>query len=312
MQELFGTTGALDRVNFAGKTDWGILLESLQPVGFTPEQIQARLADYNRGRRAASEPVIADFPVQPCVGAPEVVAALRAHPQAVIGLVTGNMEGLVPIKLRAAGYDPADFKIGAFGSEGCDRDPCCRRWPWNARKAYTGSDFAPEQIVIMGDTPGDIACAESIGARTIAVATGPYKVGELRVHHPDHVFETLADTDARCWPRSSPMGMAANPSDDERRFRRALVLGIIIAGAGDVCLVGGVVLLVWRVLEPEEAVILPPGIAGTPEMTPTPGLFGAPLPPPPLPTDLAQIVILPVSERPTPHQPGFTRFHQRF
>jgi len=50
--------------------------------------------------------------------------------------------------------------------------------------------------VIIGDTPGDIACAASIGARTIAVATGPYSVNQLREYHPDDVFETMADTDA--------------------------------------------------------------------------------------------------------------------
>ncbi|MEP0762990.1 MAG: sortase, partial [Chloroflexota bacterium] len=39
---------------------------------------------------------------------------------------------------------------------------------------------------------------------------------------------------------------------------------------------------------------------GTPESTPTPGLLGTALPAPPLPLALTQVVILPVSEPPTP------------
>jgi hypothetical protein len=92
--------------------------------------------------------------------------------------------------------------------------------------------------------------------------------------------------------------------DDERRLRQTLALGIIIAALGLFCLGGGVAVLSWRLLKPEEAVLLPPGNDGTPEMTPTPGVLGHPLVPPPLPTNPAQIVILPVSDRPTPTPTG--------
>jgi phosphoglycolate phosphatase len=193
VQEVFGTVGVLDKVSFAGKTDWQIVLESLKPAGFTAEQVQIALDDYDRAVARHLSQIIDHFPVRPCVGAREVVAALRSNPQAVLGLVTGNMAGLVPIKLRAAGYDPDAFKIGAFGSEGWAR-AMLPPLALDRARAYAGNDFLPEQIVIVGDTPGDITCAESIGARTIAVATGPFDVNELRAHHPDHLFETLIDT----------------------------------------------------------------------------------------------------------------------
>jgi phosphoglycolate phosphatase len=193
VQEVFGTVGNLDRVNFAGKTDWQIVLESLESNGFTIEQIQTALETYNEAIARHLGQIIDQFPVRPCPGAPEVVAALRTHSESVLGLVTGNMAGLVPIKLRAAGYDPDDFKIGAFGSEGWQRKMLPPLALERAR-AYAGINFPPERIVIVGDTPGDIACAQSIGARTMAVATGPFKVSELRAYHPDHLFETMADT----------------------------------------------------------------------------------------------------------------------
>jgi len=49
---------------------------------------------------------------------------------------------------------------------------------------------------VIGDTPADIRCGESIGARAIGVATGRYTVDELNEHGAYAVFETLADTDA--------------------------------------------------------------------------------------------------------------------
>jgi phosphoglycolate phosphatase len=195
IQEVFGTIGLLDKTNFAGKTDWQIVLESLVSTGINVEQVQIRLQTYNEAVARHLSQIVDSFPVQACVGAAEVVRALRAHPETLLGLVTGTMPALVPIKLRAAGFDPDDFKIGAFGSEGWERAMLPPLALERAR-IHAGRDFAPERIVIIGDTPGDIACARSIGARTVAVATGPFKVNELRAHHPDHLFESMADTEA--------------------------------------------------------------------------------------------------------------------
>ncbi len=195
VQDVFGTAGILDDVSFAGKTDWQILLEALTPVGITAEEIETRLAEYNQvvARRLAA--IISECPVRPCAGAPELVAALRADPLVLIGLVTGNMAALAPIKLRAAGFDPADFPIGAFGSEGWDR-AMLPPLALARANAFNGVDFAPDRVVIIGDTPGDITCAHSIGARTIAVATGPFGLAELAAHQPDNLFLTLEDTSA--------------------------------------------------------------------------------------------------------------------
>jgi phosphoglycolate phosphatase-like HAD superfamily hydrolase len=192
MQDVFGTAGLLDAIHFAGKTDWQILRESLEPGGTSPDDVQSQLSRYDQALARRIDELIVEFPVRPCVGAPDVVAALRTRPDVVIGLVTGNMAGIVAPKLRAAGYDPADFKIGAFGSEGWERGMLPPLALQRARD-YAGVDFAPEQIVIIGDTPSDIACAASVGARTIAVATGPFSVAELQAHNPTYAFESMAD-----------------------------------------------------------------------------------------------------------------------
>jgi phosphoglycolate phosphatase-like HAD superfamily hydrolase len=53
----------------------------------------------------------------------------------------------------------------------------------------------PEQVVVIGDTPRDIACARAGGVRVIAVATGRYSAADLAAHQPDVLLESLADTD---------------------------------------------------------------------------------------------------------------------
>lgn len=77
-------------------------------------------------------------------------------------------------------------------------------------------------------------------------------------------------------------------------------MGICLGALGAGCLLGGLVLLGWRLLVPEEAIILPPNFSGTVPPTPTPGVLGTPIAPPPMPSLPAPLVILPVSELPSP------------
>ena len=44
--------------------------------------------------------------------------------------------------------------------------------------------MASDALFVIGDTPHDIECADAIGARTIAVATGGYTLEELQSHAP--------------------------------------------------------------------------------------------------------------------------------
>lgn len=194
VHDVFGTVGELDNVNFAGRTDWEILNKALIPAGIPAADIQAQITSYNQAVTQHLQAIIGEFPVKACPGAPELVAVLRDNPHILLGLVTGNMPGLAPVKLRTAGFNPDDFKIGAYGSEGWQR---AMLPPLALRRArgFARIDFPGERIVLIGDTPGDITCAESVQGRTIAVATGPFSVAELHAHEPTHAFEDLSDLD---------------------------------------------------------------------------------------------------------------------
>jgi len=49
--------------------------------------------------------------------------------------------------------------------------------------------------VVIGDTPNDIRCARSIGARSVAVPTGNTSIDVLRAAEPDVLVETLEDVE---------------------------------------------------------------------------------------------------------------------
>src|SRR5690606_8407150 len=121
---------------------------------------------------------------------------LEAEPErAVLGLLTGNVREGARLKLEAAGIGFGRFRVGAFGSDHAERTELPALAVHRA-EALLGRRFSGKEIVIIGDTPLDIACGAHLGVRTIAVATGTYTEAELAACGPDHLFPSLADTAA--------------------------------------------------------------------------------------------------------------------
>jgi pyrophosphatase PpaX len=53
--------------------------------------------------------------------------------------------------------------------------------------------LAPRDTIMIGDSPHDLASGRAAGARTAAVAWGPFPADELRAEQPDFWLETPAD-----------------------------------------------------------------------------------------------------------------------
>jgi phosphoglycolate phosphatase len=119
---------------------------------------------------------------------------LEAEDGVILGLLTGNLSEGAKLKLRSAGLDPDRFRVGAYGSDAAHRPDLP---PIAARRAepFFGRVPSGNEVVIIGDTPADIACGACIGARAVAVATGGYSVPDLAACGPHVVFEDLSDTD---------------------------------------------------------------------------------------------------------------------
>lgn len=196
LSHVFGSPGS-NEYHYDGKTDRQIVRELMRIEGLADDEIDAQMdrlldaylggleAELSSGRRT-----VHIFP-----GVLELLEELERESSVTLGLLTGNIAKGARAKLGAAGIDITRFKVNAFGSDHEERPELPAIAQTRAREVL-GADIAGERLIVIGDTPADIRCGESIGARAIGVATGRYTVQQLSEHDPYAVFETLADTDA--------------------------------------------------------------------------------------------------------------------
>jgi len=196
MLEVYGETGSIGGYNMGGRTDPQIVRELLTAVGYSVEDVEARLdALWGRYiqnlRRELGQARITPFP-----GVPELLDRLeRSGDPTVLGLLTGNVMEGARLKVDAAGLGFDRFRVGAYGSDHWQRPELPAVAARRAREA-TGIDFEGKEIVIVGDTPFDISCGAHLGVRTIATATGTHSAADLASHGPDYLFDDLSDVDA--------------------------------------------------------------------------------------------------------------------
>ncbi len=110
---------------------------------------------------------------------------------ALLGLVTGNIEGAAHIKISRAGLQRF-FLFGGYGSDSAVRSDLTRAAIARA-EALSGHHIDPSQVLVVGDTPRDIEAAHGAGAVAVGVATGEYSVEQLRDGGADHVLRTFDD-----------------------------------------------------------------------------------------------------------------------
>jgi len=181
----FGIAEPLLEVEFAGRTDRAIASEALARNGLEPRENFARyLEAYLMHLPAALE----ERRGRVLDGVRELLPVLTARTDAVLGILTGNVERAARMKLAHFELD-AFFEgggCGGFGDHHHERDEVARA----AERAFV--THAKEAVVwVVGDTPADVRCARAIGARAIAVAAGFTSYEELRASHPDHLLRDL-------------------------------------------------------------------------------------------------------------------------
>lgn len=179
--------------NMTGRTDQAIMSETLKLHGIEPA---ARLDDcftaLNLAAAELRDEVQAQGKVLP--GAREALAALAAA-GATQSVVTGNLAGVASIKLQALGLDHLlDLEVGGYGSDGDTRPPLIRAAIERASRKY-GRSFQVEDVVVIGDTPLDVAGAHEVGVSAIAVASGSSSVGALQATGAQAVLAELTDID---------------------------------------------------------------------------------------------------------------------
>ncbi len=193
LKEVYGTAGSAGTHSFAGKMDSKIIYEVLQVAGLDRDEIAEKFEQakttYIEMFRTQAKP----SDVLLMEGIRELLQKLSEHPELMLGLLTGNFEASGRHKLRLPEINHY-FPFGAFA----DDAPCRNELPAVAvekARQLTGIDFFNHDIIIIGDTEHDIACARVLNAKSIAVATGTYSREELKKHRPHVLYENLGRTD---------------------------------------------------------------------------------------------------------------------
>jgi phosphoglycolate phosphatase len=126
----------------------------------------------------------------------EWIGELRAMPDPpLLGLLTGNIRLGAQIKLKHYGLWDY-FVTGGFSDDSenrCQIAAIAR----DRGSRLLGCELKGEQVLVIGDTPRDIECGQSIGARVLAVGTGSHKYEDLRRYHPRWCVPSLEGVGAR-------------------------------------------------------------------------------------------------------------------
>ena len=207
-EDVFGVAGAFEAVAMAGRTDKGILDEGALRSGVEVDDANLRrFRDVYVARLSEALPALAphgsaapDPQSNPetrqgiLPGVQSILEAIALRADLFPALLTGNCELGARIKLQHFGLW-SFFRCGAYGDEIADRrdlfDVAIAR-----AVACGAPPVRPADVVVVGDTVMDIACAKAAGARSVAVATGPSDVATLRDAGADVVVADLSDTAA--------------------------------------------------------------------------------------------------------------------
>lgn len=187
-----GSAAVLD-FSFAGMTDPAIVRAGLTHAGREAhaEAIAAVLAAYlvvlEEEVRAAER-----FLVH--AGIPEALDHAAGWSGVAIGLGTGNIAEGARVKLGRANLHDR-FSFGGFGSDSEDRAELLRVGAERGA-AKLGVRREDCRVVIIGDTPKDVAAALAIGAEAVGVGTGPYSASDLRACGAQFAFANLLEAGA--------------------------------------------------------------------------------------------------------------------
>lgn len=194
MELAFGAThqreDAVSSFQLRGMTDKAIVRQGLEFIGQPPTEgaIAVVIAKYLEFL-AVEVPKIAEDKYIVHAGMREAIAAGKKM-GAAIGLGTGNVKDGAKIKLGRVGLFET-FTFGGFGDDHEMRPELIRRGAQRGVK-HLRVPWSEARVVVIGDTPHDIAAAHAIEAQCMAVSTGGFTIEQLKEAGADWAYETLA------------------------------------------------------------------------------------------------------------------------
>ncbi len=174
-EQAFGVAGAFG-FPFDGMTDRAIVRQALLGSGLTCDEaaIDAFLPTYVR---VLEEEVRAAPYYRVHRGMREAVQESLGREGFAVGLGTGNVREGARVKLERVGLFDC-FSFGGFGCDHEDRPALIRRGAERGAERL-GAPLDECRVVVIGDTPKDVAAAQAMGAESIGVGTGSFGPAQL-------------------------------------------------------------------------------------------------------------------------------------
>lgn len=192
-EQLFSVPDAFQTIDVPGRTDSWILADALALHGVACDAAgAARFREVYLGH--LREELQRPGPRKGMMpGVDLLLDTLQQRDDVYLALLTGNYEEAARLKLEY--FDLwRYFRCGAFGDGALERNGLLPKALTRIRECG-GPTVAARDVIVVGDTPLDVACAAAGGARSIAVATGGYDADALRATGADLVLDDLSDVD---------------------------------------------------------------------------------------------------------------------
>jgi len=185
LERVFGVADAAAGVAMAGRTDPLIYREICEANGWDPGTFGAWKMEF----LAALAEHLTHDPGTIHPGVEALLEACSREAGFVLALGTGNVEEGARMKLAPHGLNRY-FHTGGFGDDGATRDEVIAKAIARA-EAQQGARF--DRVLVIGDTPHDIACGRANRCVTVGVATGHHAREELQACGADWVVDDFAD-----------------------------------------------------------------------------------------------------------------------
>jgi phosphoglycolate phosphatase len=184
--EVLGHPLSLEPISVQGSTDPRILCDAFAAAGIADATWRPHQATLLKTICSVVERDASGMQLKIMPGVEEALTHL-AKAGKCLGVATGNLESIGWLKLELAGLRKW-FRFGGFSDAHEQRAAMIAAAAEAARSLVGGN----ASLVVVGDTPSDIAAAHANHIPVIAVATGHSSFERLMEHTPEICAENLS------------------------------------------------------------------------------------------------------------------------
>lgn len=177
---------SIGQIRFGGRTDRDLVREILVSANVEPSpENQGRL---RRRYCWALREDLRTVRGQVLPGVVELLRELASLRQVALAVMTGNFPETARMKLET--FKLIDFFPWVIGGD-LDAVRCDMARRAADQLVRRVGAAARDDMIVIGDTPNDVKCAHSMGARCLAVCTGSASQEELQAAGADHIVSDL-------------------------------------------------------------------------------------------------------------------------